>query len=118
MYEGLILELIGRCQGESKRYEIILELFKDFTLKNDEIQFLSSLLDKETGVDEEGVRRINQARFKLQPYMEFEEMLSSEESEILEGASLMLTLIISFRRSRIWSIWLFALVFNWLVSTF
>jgi hypothetical protein len=86
MYEGLVSSLINRCTGPFQRYEIILELLenpKPFT--TEEKQLLITLLDREQDVDDKGRKRIDFARLELQPYIEFEEMLTSEEVEILEG---------------------------------
>jgi hypothetical protein len=72
MYEGLLLLLIDRCQGELKRYEIILLILKEYTqLKREEVQFLFSLLDNEKALDDEAYRLITKAKSDF-PYLESE----------------------------------------------
>jgi hypothetical protein len=80
MYEGLLVHLIDRCQGDSKRHELILSILESTALSNEEVKFLFSLLAKETDLDEESHRRISIAEERLHPNLDLSEI------ELLEGS--------------------------------
>jgi hypothetical protein len=80
--EGLVSLLIDRCRGTMKRYEYIIFLLDEPTIKtHDEEHLLFSLLTKENDLDDNAKWRIHLAEEEISSFRVEE----ANALEVLEG---------------------------------